>query len=188
MEVALRPATDSSGLPLLQTSGHRVLSKSPAEVLSNRPKRTSQLVPTSQPDISSTSPTQIQPLGQRRPVDQQRARSLPGPYHVLHRCSLHRRQAHPIPLLAQTTGYHLNGKAKDHEHRKRKFTLGVHPMTIPDLTNSRSAVLPRSIRSRSVYVELSGGMAGVLLKKEPSEVEVFTDSDGRAVNFFRVDP
>ena len=94
--------------------------------------------------------------------------------------------SHPIPLLAQTTGNHLNGKAKDHEHRKRKFTLGVHPMTIPDLTNSRSAVLPRSIRSRSVYVEPSGGMAGVLLKKEPSEVEVFTDSDGRAMNFFRV--
>ncbi len=61
-------------------------------------------------------------------------------------------------------------------------------MTIPDLTNFRSAVLPRSIRSRFVYVEPSGGMAGVLLKKEPSEVEVFTDSDGRAMNFFRVDP
>ena len=37
-----------------------------------------------------------------------------------------------------------------------------------------------------VYVEPFGGMAGVLLKKEPSEVEVFNDLDGRAVNFFRV--
>ena len=37
-----------------------------------------------------------------------------------------------------------------------------------------------------VYDEPFGGMAGVLLKKEPSEVEVFNDLDGRAVNFFRV--
>lgn len=37
-----------------------------------------------------------------------------------------------------------------------------------------------------VYVEPFGGMAGVLLKKEQSEVEVFNDLDGRAVNFFRV--
>lgn len=37
-----------------------------------------------------------------------------------------------------------------------------------------------------VYVEPYGGMAGVLLKKEQSEVEVFNDLDGRAVNFFRV--
>jgi DNA adenine methylase len=37
-----------------------------------------------------------------------------------------------------------------------------------------------------VYVEPFGGMAGVLLKKEPSEVEVFNDLDGRVVNFFRV--
>ncbi len=37
-----------------------------------------------------------------------------------------------------------------------------------------------------VYVEPYGGMAGVLLKKERSEVEVFNDLDGRAVNFFRV--
>ena len=37
-----------------------------------------------------------------------------------------------------------------------------------------------------VYVEPFGGMAGVLLKKEPSEVEVLNDLDGRVVNFFRV--
>ena len=37
-----------------------------------------------------------------------------------------------------------------------------------------------------VYVEPFGGMAGVLLKKEQSEVEIFNDLDGRAVNFFRV--
>ena len=37
-----------------------------------------------------------------------------------------------------------------------------------------------------VYVEPYGGMAGVLLKKERSEVEIFNDLDGRAVNFFRV--
>ena len=37
-----------------------------------------------------------------------------------------------------------------------------------------------------VYVEPFGGMAGVLLKKEPSEVEIFNDLDGRVVNFFRV--
>jgi DNA adenine methylase len=29
-------------------------------------------------------------------------------------------------------------------------------------------------------------MANVLLKKHPSEVEVFNDLDGRGVNFFRV--
>lgn len=37
-----------------------------------------------------------------------------------------------------------------------------------------------------VYVEPFGGMANVLLKKHPSEVEVFNDLDGRVVNFFRV--
>lgn len=37
-----------------------------------------------------------------------------------------------------------------------------------------------------VYVEPFGGMANVLLKKLPSEVEVFNDLDGRVVNFFRV--
>lgn len=37
-----------------------------------------------------------------------------------------------------------------------------------------------------VYVEPFGGMAGVLLKKEPSEIEVFNDLDGRVINFFRV--
>jgi len=37
-----------------------------------------------------------------------------------------------------------------------------------------------------VYVEPFGGMANVLLKKRPSEVEVFNDLDGRVVNFFRV--
>jgi DNA adenine methylase len=37
-----------------------------------------------------------------------------------------------------------------------------------------------------VYVEPFGGMANVLLKKHPSEVEIFNDLDGRVVNFFRV--
>jgi len=37
-----------------------------------------------------------------------------------------------------------------------------------------------------VYIEPFGGMAGVLLKKQPSEVEIFNDLDGRVVNFFRV--
>lgn len=37
-----------------------------------------------------------------------------------------------------------------------------------------------------VYVEPFGGMANVLLKKHPSEVEVFNDLDGRVVNFFQV--
>src|SRR5581483_4412213 len=37
-----------------------------------------------------------------------------------------------------------------------------------------------------IYVEPFGGMANVLLKKHPSEVEVFNDLDGRVVNFFRV--
>ena len=37
-----------------------------------------------------------------------------------------------------------------------------------------------------VYIEPFGGMANVLLKKQPSEVEVFNDLDGRVVNFFRV--
>jgi DNA adenine methylase len=37
-----------------------------------------------------------------------------------------------------------------------------------------------------VYVEPFGGMANVLLKKHPSEVELFNDLDGRVVNFFRV--
>lgn len=37
-----------------------------------------------------------------------------------------------------------------------------------------------------VYVEPFGGMANVLLKKHPGEVEVFNDLDGRVVNLFRV--
>ena len=37
-----------------------------------------------------------------------------------------------------------------------------------------------------VYVEPFGGMANVLLKKHPSQVEVFNDLDGRVANFFRV--
>jgi DNA adenine methylase len=37
-----------------------------------------------------------------------------------------------------------------------------------------------------VYVEPFGGMANVLLKKRPSEVEIFNDLDGRVMNFFRV--
>jgi DNA adenine methylase len=37
-----------------------------------------------------------------------------------------------------------------------------------------------------VYVEPFGGMANVLLKKQPSEVEIYNDLDGRVVNFFRV--
>lgn len=37
-----------------------------------------------------------------------------------------------------------------------------------------------------VYVEPFGGMANVLLKKQPSEVEIYNDLDGRLVNFFQV--
>lgn len=37
-----------------------------------------------------------------------------------------------------------------------------------------------------VYIEPFGGMANVLLKKQPSEVEIFNDLDGRVVNLFRV--
>jgi DNA adenine methylase len=37
-----------------------------------------------------------------------------------------------------------------------------------------------------IYIEPFGGMAGVLLKKDRSEVEVFNDLDSRVVNFFRV--
>ena len=37
-----------------------------------------------------------------------------------------------------------------------------------------------------VYIEPFGGMANVLLKKHPSEVEYFNDLDGRITNFFQV--
>ncbi|MEQ8667582.1 MAG: DNA adenine methylase [Pirellulales bacterium] len=37
-----------------------------------------------------------------------------------------------------------------------------------------------------VYVEPYGGMANVLLKKQPSEVEIYNDLDGRIVNLFQV--
>ncbi|MEQ9380178.1 MAG: DNA adenine methylase [Pirellulales bacterium] len=37
-----------------------------------------------------------------------------------------------------------------------------------------------------IYVEPYGGMANVLLKKQPSEVEIFNDLDGRVTNLFRV--
>lgn len=40
--------------------------------------------------------------------------------------------------------------------------------------------------SHSIYVELFGGSAGVLLQKKPSPVEVYNDLDGEVVNFFRV--
>lgn len=36
------------------------------------------------------------------------------------------------------------------------------------------------------YVELFGGGAAVLLRKDPSPIEVYNDSDGEIVNFFRV--
>ena len=34
------------------------------------------------------------------------------------------------------------------------------------------------------YIEPYGGMANVLLKKEPSEIEVYNDLDARLVNLF----
>ncbi len=37
-----------------------------------------------------------------------------------------------------------------------------------------------------VFVEPFGGAANVLLRKRPSEVEIYNDLDGRIVNFFRV--
>lgn len=37
-----------------------------------------------------------------------------------------------------------------------------------------------------VYVEPFGGAANVLLRKKPSEVEIFNDMDNRIVDFFRV--
>ena len=37
-----------------------------------------------------------------------------------------------------------------------------------------------------LYVEVFGGAAHVLFRKEPSPVEIYNDIDGRLVNFFRV--
>lgn len=40
--------------------------------------------------------------------------------------------------------------------------------------------------SHRIYIEPYGGMANILLKKVPAEVEVFNDLDHRVTNFFRV--
>src|SRR5205823_285703 len=37
-----------------------------------------------------------------------------------------------------------------------------------------------------VYIEPFGGAANILLRKRPSEVEIFNDLDERVINFFRV--
>lgn len=46
--------------------------------------------------------------------------------------------------------------------------------------------LLRLVPNHSLYVEVFGGAASLLLAKQPSPVEVYNDIDGRLVNFFRV--
>ena len=46
--------------------------------------------------------------------------------------------------------------------------------------------IPEHFPPHKTYVEPYGGMANVLLKKRPSQIEVYNDIDSRLVNFFQV--
>lgn len=46
--------------------------------------------------------------------------------------------------------------------------------------------IARHLPDHVAYVEPFGGAAGVLLRKDPSELEVYNDIDGSVVNFFKV--
>ena len=69
---------------------------------------------------------------------------------------------------------------------KRRFNMAKSPISWVGGKYRLAKTLIPMFPEHTTYVEVFGGAAHIMCRKEPSSVDIYNDIDGRLVNFFRV--